>query len=84
MEIEARLKPHGDHASVTRAARWAEDLGFKTFFASEASYDPFLPLVTAAMATSRIEIGTGIAVAHQHRIVQVLIKEEVRHVFDVG
>ena len=63
MEIEARLKPHGDHASVTRAARWAEDLGFKTFFASEASYDPFLPLVTAAMATSRIEIGTGIAVA---------------------
>ncbi len=63
MELETRLKPHGDHASVTKAARWAEDLGFKTFFASEASYEPFLPLVTAAMATERIELGTGIAVA---------------------
>ena len=63
MELETRLKPHGDHASVTKAARWADDLGFKTFFASEASYEPFLPLVTAAMATERIELGTGIAVA---------------------
>lgn len=48
---------------IPRVARAAEDLGFAGLWTSETQHDPFLPLALAAEHTSRIELGTAIAVA---------------------
>jgi probable F420-dependent oxidoreductase len=45
------------------AARAAEELGFDALWTSETNHDPFLPLVLAARSTSRVKLGTSIAVA---------------------
>src|SRR6476659_4576796 len=50
-------------ADCGAAAQAAEELGFDGLWTSETSHDPFLPLVPAAQHTSRIELGTSIAVA---------------------
>lgn len=63
MEFEIRLSHRTDPDSVASYARWAEELGALSVWSSEAGCDPFLPLVAAATATRRVEIGTGIAVA---------------------
>src|SRR3954452_13016136 len=44
-------------------AREAEAAGYAGAFTGEVSADPFLPLVAAAAATERLEVGTSIAVA---------------------
>ncbi|MEW5719368.1 MAG: TIGR03617 family F420-dependent LLM class oxidoreductase, partial [Chloroflexota bacterium] len=44
-------------------ARVAEDVGFDCLWTSETQHDPFLPLALAAEHTSRIQLGTAIAVA---------------------
>lgn len=49
-----------------RAARSASDLehsGYDAGWTAEMDHDPFLPLVAAAQVTSKIELGTSIAVA---------------------
>ncbi len=61
MKIDIGL--HGDLADAPLAATSAEAAGYDGLFSVELAHDPFLPLVLAAQATSRIEIGTGIAVA---------------------
>lgn len=48
---------------VPKAAREAEELGFDGLWTAEAQHDPFLPLTLAAEHTSRMELGTAIAVA---------------------
>jgi probable F420-dependent oxidoreductase len=48
---------------VAGYARRAERLGFGALWSSETKHDPFLPLAVAASATSRLELGTAIAVA---------------------
>lgn len=45
------------------AARDAEERGYDGVWSAETGRDPFLPLLLASQATSRIELGTGIAVA---------------------
>jgi probable F420-dependent oxidoreductase len=45
-----------------QAAR-LESEGYLGAFTAETSHDPFLPLVVAAQATDRLELGTSIAVA---------------------
>ncbi len=40
-----------------------EEVGFEALWTSETQHDPFLPLALAAEHTSRIELGTAIAVA---------------------
>ena len=50
-------------AECGAAAKAAEELGFDALWTSETNHDPFLPLVLAASATSRIKLGTSIAVA---------------------
>lgn len=50
-----------DH--VARAASRAETAGFDAVWTSEMFHDPFLPLAAAATSTSRIELGTSIALA---------------------
>ena len=48
---------------VPALARDAEALGFDGLWASETKHDPFLPLALAAEHTSRLSLGTAIAVA---------------------
>jgi probable F420-dependent oxidoreductase len=50
-------------ADAATAAREAEEAGYDGIWSVETSHDPFFPLLLAAGATSRIELGTGIAVA---------------------
>ena len=40
-----------------------EAIGYDTAFSFEAKHDPFLPLATAAEHTTRIRLGTAIAIA---------------------
>lgn len=48
---------------VPALARDAEALGFDGLWSSETKHDPFLPLALAAEHTSRLSLGTAIAVA---------------------
>ena len=48
---------------IARLAGQAEDAGFDTLWAPEMSHEPFLPLAAAAASTSRIRLGTSIALA---------------------
>jgi probable F420-dependent oxidoreductase len=48
---------------VEGTARDLEARGYAGVWASEVDHDPFLPLFSAALATTRLQVGTGIAVA---------------------
>ena len=48
---------------VAGTAREVEARGYAGVWASETDHDPFLPLLTAGLATSRLQVGTAIAVA---------------------
>ncbi len=48
---------------MAKTARAAEEIGFDCLWTSETQHDAFLPLALAAEHTSRIELGTAIAVA---------------------
>jgi len=65
MRIDTALDIEGNltAARVIATARQAEALGYGALWTREAQHDPFLPLVLAAEHTSRIQLGTGIAVA---------------------
>jgi len=61
MRIDGGLS--GALAGVPAEAAALERLGYDGAWCGELNHDPFLPLVLAAEHTSRIEIGTCIAVA---------------------
>src|SRR5688500_6638460 len=48
---------------VPTTARELEARGYAGVWASEADHDPFLPLLAAGLSTSRLQVGTAIAVA---------------------
>ncbi len=48
---------------ITKAAKYAEEIGYDGFHTSETAHDPFLPLVLAAEHTNRIRLGTAVAIA---------------------
>ena len=50
-------------ANVAEAANRLEKRGYDCCWTAEINHDPFLPLVLAAEHTTRIELGTSIAVA---------------------
>ncbi|MBI4634869.1 MAG: TIGR03617 family F420-dependent LLM class oxidoreductase [Candidatus Rokubacteria bacterium] len=52
-----------DLKSLPAYARKVEALGFDCLWSSETQHDPFLPLAVAASVTSRMKLGTAIAVA---------------------
>jgi probable F420-dependent oxidoreductase len=62
MRIETGI-PLDDWRAVAPAARAAEAAGYDAITMPEIAHDPFTPLAFAALATERIGIGTGIAVA---------------------
>src|SRR2546427_1795257 len=45
------------------AARAAEDVGFAALWTNETKHDPFIKLALAAGATSRLLLGTAVAIA---------------------
>jgi probable F420-dependent oxidoreductase len=53
----------GSIETAAADAAMAEAAGYDGLFTGELNGDPFLPLVLAARATTRLTIGTGIAVA---------------------
>jgi alkanesulfonate monooxygenase SsuD/methylene tetrahydromethanopterin reductase-like flavin-dependent oxidoreductase (luciferase family) len=50
-------------ANIAQAASKLERRGYDCCWTAEINHDPFLPLVLAAEHTTRIELGTSIAVA---------------------
>jgi len=52
-----------DLREVPTYSRRAEELGVGALWSAETKHDPFLPLAVAASNTSRIQLGTAIAVA---------------------
>lgn len=53
----------GNLARAASEAKAAEDAGYDGIWAAETSQDPFLPLIIGAEHTSRVDLGTSIAVA---------------------
>jgi probable F420-dependent oxidoreductase len=62
LKLDAQLR-NGGLAGVQEQARRLERIGFDCVWTFESAHDPFLPLALAAQATTRLEIGTNIAVA---------------------
>ena len=52
-----------DLREIPAYARRAEELGVGALWSAETKHDPFLPLAVAAANTSRVQLGTAIAVA---------------------
>ena len=62
MRVDTGL-PLDDWRAAGRAARAAEELGYDGVVTAEIAHDPFTPLAFAALATERVQLGTGIVVA---------------------
>ena len=62
MKIDVALRNY-DLSAVPQQSWQAEGVGYDCLWTSETQHDPFLPLAVAASATSRIKLGTSIAVA---------------------
>jgi probable F420-dependent oxidoreductase len=61
MKVDGQIT--GSLREAGASARDAEEAGYDGVWSPETSHDPFLPLLLAAEATERVELGTGIAVA---------------------
>jgi probable F420-dependent oxidoreductase len=62
VKLDVGMLTH-DLRSIPAYARKVEALGFDCLWSSETQHDPYLPLAVAASVTSRINLGTAIAVA---------------------
>ncbi len=62
MFLDAVINP-SDLREAGHMASEAERLGLRGVWTNEIAHDPFLPLVPAALSTSRISLGTSIALA---------------------
>ena len=64
MKLDAALGTEGKYLKeIDQTASAAEDLGFAGLWTSETKHDGFLPLAIAANETSRMELGTSVAIA---------------------
>ncbi len=62
MKIDTQMRDL-DLLAVAEEAQKYERLGFDAIWTFEAAHNPFLPLMQAVAATTRIEVGTNITVA---------------------
>lgn len=62
MKVDATIRGF-ELAEVADWARRCEELGIDGIWSTETSHDPFFPLVIAAEHTSRLQLGTGVALA---------------------
>ncbi|MCS7275697.1 MAG: TIGR03617 family F420-dependent LLM class oxidoreductase [Dehalococcoidia bacterium] len=63
MKVEATITAPSSIDDIVNHARHLEELGFDTILVPEAGHDPFLPVMVLAEHTSRVTLGTGVAVA---------------------
>ncbi|HVE95357.1 MAG TPA: LLM class F420-dependent oxidoreductase [Acidimicrobiales bacterium] len=63
MKIDGGLTIGRDLSDVAASAKKLEAEGYDGAMSIETGHDPFLPILLAAEATERIQLGTGIAVA---------------------
>jgi probable F420-dependent oxidoreductase len=64
LQLDTGLGTHfGALSQVPQMAREVEEIGFGALWAPETKHDPFLPLVLAAEHTTRIRLGTAVAIA---------------------
>ena len=62
VKLDVGMLTH-DLTSIPDYARRVEALGYDCLWSAETQHDPFLPLAVAATVTSKIKLGTSIAVA---------------------
>lgn len=62
MKVDVNVLFHDLH-DVAPLVRAAEQVGFDALWTSETQHDPFLPLAVASQHTTRLQLGTAIAVA---------------------
>jgi len=62
MKFDATLPPTG-LKDVPAIAKAAEEIGFDALWTQETQHDPFLPCALIAEHTTRLNVGTGIAVS---------------------
>jgi probable F420-dependent oxidoreductase len=62
IKLDTHLENQASFKDVAANARAAEEIGFAGLWSVETQHDPFLPQSIAAVATSRIKLGTGIAI----------------------
>src|SRR5213078_4209862 len=62
VKLDVGMLTH-DLTSIPAYARKVEALGYDCLWSAETQHDPFLPLAVAATVTSRLKLGTAIAVA---------------------
>jgi probable F420-dependent oxidoreductase len=62
MRVIYQLRSADVHALASEAA-WAESMGYDGIASNETAHDPFLPLVLAATATSRVTLETHVVIA---------------------
>ena len=53
----------GGFENAADLAKLQEDQGYDGLWSAETGHDPFFPLLVAGLATERVQLGTGIAVA---------------------
>lgn len=63
MKFDMTFFPSGDLRADSEAIQQAETMGFDGAWTSEVAHNPFYPLTLGAKETSKIELGTQIAVA---------------------
>ncbi len=63
MRVEATITAPSSIQELISHGRELEELGYDTILVPEAGHDPFLPAMILAEHTTRVKIGTGIAVA---------------------
>jgi probable F420-dependent oxidoreductase len=61
MKVDGGISSDLEHTA--ESAKEAESNGYDGVWTAETSHDPFFPLLLAAEHTSKVELGTGIAVA---------------------
>ncbi|MFQ6026049.1 MAG: TIGR03617 family F420-dependent LLM class oxidoreductase [Dehalococcoidia bacterium] len=62
MKVFYRLASQ-DPGAIAAEAAWAEKMGYDGVSSNETAHDPFMPLVLAATATSRVILETHVAIA---------------------
>lgn len=82
MHIDTGLD--GALSDAATRARQAEDAGYDGVLCAEVAHDPFLPLALAAAATTRIQLGTGIAVAFARNPMTVAVSANDLHLLSQG
>jgi alkanesulfonate monooxygenase SsuD/methylene tetrahydromethanopterin reductase-like flavin-dependent oxidoreductase (luciferase family) len=74
----------GDLRGAGAAAAVQEEQGYDGLWTAETAHDPFFPLLLASQSTTRVELGTGIAVAFARNPMTVAQQANDLHLLSGG